>query len=149
MHLPVWKFDVFFRHLVGLQPNRFDPLKLQNLVLYSINFTIRFSKCSVKYDIRNMYYSRNPTPFSRASVSNLCIIMCRNLEIIARENRRVIKNGQSRDTDNIGHTRYRTKTNKTQKYNTTQHRKLKGWTNGTPPIIRRNCFGCHNTELRT
>jgi hypothetical protein len=52
--------------------------------------------------------------------------MCRNLEIIARENRRVIKNGQSRDTDNIGHTRYRTKTNKTQKYNTTQHRKLKG-----------------------
>ena len=87
-----------------------------------------------------MYYSRNPTPFPRASVSNLCIIMCRNLEIIARENRRVIKNGQSRDTDNIGHTRYRTKTNKTQQYNTTQHRKLKGWTNGTPPIIRRKLF---------
>ena len=29
-----------------------------------------------------------------------------------------IKNGQSRDTDNIGHTRHRTKTNKTQKHNT-------------------------------
>jgi len=28
-----------------------------------------------------------------------------------------IKNGQSRDTDNIGHTRHRTKTNKTQKHN--------------------------------
>jgi hypothetical protein len=29
-----------------------------------------------------------------------------------------IKNGQSRDTDNIGHTRNRTKTNKSQNHNT-------------------------------
>jgi hypothetical protein len=49
-----------------------------------------------------------------------------------------IENGQSRDTGNIGYTRHRTKTNKTQKHNTgnlkdeqhephqkTQHRKLK------------------------
>ena len=35
-----------------------------------------------------------------------------------------IKNGQSRDTDNIRYTitRHGTKTNKTQKHNTTQHR---------------------------
>jgi len=31
-----------------------------------------------------------------------------------------INNGQSRDTGNIGHIRHRTKTNKTQKHNTTQ-----------------------------
>jgi len=30
----------------------------------------------------------------------------------------VIKNGQPRDTANIGHTRHRTTTNKTQKHNT-------------------------------
>ena len=35
-------------------------------------------------------------------------------QINVRENRRTIKNGQSRDTGNIGHTRHRTKTNKTQ-----------------------------------
>jgi len=29
-----------------------------------------------------------------------------------------IRNGQSRDTGNIGHTRHRTKTNKTQKHKT-------------------------------
>jgi hypothetical protein len=29
-----------------------------------------------------------------------------------------IKNGESRDTGNIGHTRHRTKTNKTIKHNT-------------------------------
>ena len=32
-----------------------------------------------------------------------------------------MKNGQSKDTDNIGHARYRTKTNKTK--NTTQETK--------------------------
>jgi hypothetical protein len=35
-------------------------------------------------------------------------------QINVRENRREIRNGQSRDTGNIGHTRYRTKTNKTK-----------------------------------
>jgi len=35
-------------------------------------------------------------------------------EINVRENRRVIKYGQSRDTDNNGHTRHRTKTNNTE-----------------------------------
>ena len=35
-----------------------------------------------------------------------------------RDNQRAIKNGQSRDTGNIGYTRHRTKTNKTQKHNT-------------------------------
>ena len=34
-----------------------------------------------------------------------------------------VKNGQSRETGNIGHIRHKTKTNKTK--NTTQHRKLK------------------------
>ena len=32
----------------------------------------------------------------------------------------VIKNGQPGDTGNIGHTRHRTTTNKSQKHNTTQ-----------------------------
>ncbi len=36
-------------------------------------------------------------------------------QIKVRENRKAIKNGQSRDTGNIGNTRYRTKTNKTNK----------------------------------
>ena len=36
-------------------------------------------------------------------------------QINVRENRRVIKNGQSRETINIGYTRHRTKTNKTNK----------------------------------
>ena len=34
-----------------------------------------------------------------------------------------IKNGQSRDTSKIGHTRHRTKTHITQKYNTAQKTK--------------------------
>ena len=40
---------------------------------------------------------------------------------------RPIKNGQSRDTGNIGHTRHSTKTNTSHRKNpkTTQHRKLK------------------------
>ena len=36
-------------------------------------------------------------------------------QINVRENRRVIKNGQPRETINIGYTRHRTKTNKTNK----------------------------------
>ena len=36
-------------------------------------------------------------------------------QINVRENRRAIKNGQSRETTNIGYTRHRTKTNKTNK----------------------------------
>ena len=36
-----------------------------------------------------------------------------------------IKNGQSRDTGNIGHTRCRMNTNKSKKQKKTQHRKLK------------------------
>jgi len=38
-------------------------------------------------------------------------------QINVRETEEVIKNGQSRDTGNIGYTRHRTKTNKTK----TQH----------------------------
>jgi hypothetical protein len=36
-------------------------------------------------------------------------------QINVRENRRAIKNGLSRATGNIGYTRYRTQTNRTQK----------------------------------
>jgi hypothetical protein len=42
------------------------------------------------------------------------------------------KNGQSRDTANIRHTRHKTKTNKVQKYNTTQ-KKINRWSTQTPP----------------
>ena len=42
-----------------------------------------------------------------------------------------IKNGQSIDTGNIGHSRHMTKTSKTK--NTTQHRKIKIWATQTPP----------------
>jgi len=42
-----------------------------------------------------------------------------------------IKNGQSIDTGNIGHSRHMMKTSKTK--NTTQCRKLKIWTTRTPP----------------
>ncbi len=48
-------------------------------------------------------------------------------QIKVRENRKAIKNGQSRDTGNIENTKYRTKTNKTNK----SERKPKGnqeWT---------------------
>ena len=38
-----------------------------------------------------------------------------------RENRRHIKNGQFRDTGNIGHTRQRTKTNNTQTQHNTEN----------------------------
>jgi len=41
-----------------------------------------------------------------------------------------IKNGQSRETGNIGHTRHRTKINKTQKHNATQ--KTRTMTNMNP-----------------
>jgi hypothetical protein len=51
----------------------------------------------------------------------------------------VIENGQSRDTGNSGHTRHRTKTNKTQKDKTTHHRKLKR-------LATRDTTKKHNTE---
>ena len=44
-----------------------------------------------------------------------------------------IKNGQSRDTGNIGHTRCRMNTNKSKKQKKTQHRKLKRWATHTDP----------------
>ena len=44
------------------------------------------------------------------------------------KNEGTIKNGQSRNTGNIGYTRHRTKTNKTK----TQHRNLK-WVINTDP----------------
>jgi len=40
-----------------------------------------------------------------------------------RENKGIIKNGKFKDTDDIGHTRHRTKTSITK--NTTQHRNEK------------------------
>jgi hypothetical protein len=43
--------------------------------------------------------------------------------------KRTTKNGQSRETGNIGHTGHRTKTDKIK----TQHRKLKRWATRTPP----------------
>jgi hypothetical protein len=42
-----------------------------------------------------------------------------------------IKNEQSIDTDNIGHTRHRKKTNKTQNHNTTQKNNKMSNTNPT------------------
>jgi hypothetical protein len=42
---------------------------------------------------------------------------------------RAIKNGQSRETGNIGYTRYRTKTNKTKIH----YRKLEAMSNTDPP----------------
>jgi len=45
-------------------------------------------------------------------------------------NKVAIKNGQSRDTGNIDHTRHRTTTSKTK--NTTQHRNLKKMSNMDP-----------------
>jgi hypothetical protein len=38
-----------------------------------------------------------------------------------------IKNGRSRDIDNIGHTRHRTKTNKLKRKNTPQKTKNNDW----------------------
>jgi hypothetical protein len=47
----------------------------------------------------------------------------------------ILKTGQYRDTGNIVHTRHRTKTNKTQKLTTTQHRKLKKEQHEPPPKL--------------
>jgi hypothetical protein len=46
-----------------------------------------------------------------------------------------IKNEQSGDTGNIGHTRHRAKTNKTQKHNTTQKvKKMRTRTSPKPGV---------------
>jgi hypothetical protein len=56
-----------------------------------------------------------------------------NPETLATFDRQDTGRRQSRDIGNIWQTRHRTKTNKTQKHNTTQHRKLKRWKTWNPP----------------
>jgi hypothetical protein len=53
-----------------------------------------------------------------------CCLLYLYLSLLGRSiHNRSINDGQSRDSGNIAHTRYRTKTNKTQKHNTTQTNK--------------------------
>ena len=56
-----------------------------------------------------------------------------NPETLATFDRQDTRRRQSRDIGNIWQTRHRTKTNKAQKHNTTQHRKLKRWKTWNPP----------------
>ena len=68
-------------------------------------------------------------------------------QMYVTENRKAIKNGQSRETDNIWHTRHRTKTNKAKQKTKTkrQNKKLKTWETRILLIIT----GVNHWKLKT
>ena len=63
------------------------------------------------------------------------------IEINVRENRRGINNGHLRDSDNIGHSRHKSKTNKTTQYNITHTAKKMNNTTPTQIVGEHRCLG--------
>jgi hypothetical protein len=125
----LFMFHMWYRHLTGAT----------NSVISHEWRKIDDRRRKKFYIMASPYFSRKIYTFCstvstllcwRTSISTMRKIT--KLEINVRENRRAIRNWQSKDTGNIGYTRHGRRQAKTK----TQHRKLKRWTTWTPSKTR-------------